>query len=245
MEPVPTDAESLGVAYRAVAGACGVQIQLGDPAERAVRPVDLDRAIDHQSTMLERRYGPVRRPVAALWALHRHLLVTALMLTGPYLIHRRIPRIAPGGIALDPAGITARVAAGDGAGAPATAAHLRSALVGHCAPLLAAYRSPTRAGERSLWGAATDQIAGGLWHLGRTLDREQEATSIATLLLPGDTPPFVGAAAFRPAAPVDGVASQPPRAPGSAMTRTRVRCCLLYTASPDDTCATCPRRRSD
>ncbi|MGF7236135.1 MAG: (2Fe-2S)-binding protein [Frankia sp.] len=276
MNPAPSDVGSLDVAYRAVAEACVLTaIHLGPPADHGGRPnrdagpscPAIDQAIDHQATMLERRYGgPVRRTVAALWALHRHLLVTGLLLTGPYLLHRCVPRIPPGGITLDPAASTATVIVAGLTGASETGPHdqephdqepddqephdqepwhlqeLRAALARHCAPLVTAYRPHARGGERSLWGAATDQVAGGLWHLGRELNREAEATVISGALLPGDTRPFVGGAAFRPTTShADGSGSG--RDQPSAMTRTRVRCCLLYTVSPADVCATCPRRQ--
>ncbi|MGF7236540.1 MAG: (2Fe-2S)-binding protein [Frankia sp.] len=252
MRPGPTNARPLDASYQAVARACGLTavhlIERADhtgPADRPGEPsrTALHEAIDHQATLLEGRYGAAaRRPVAALWALHRHLLVTGLLLTGPYLLHRRVPRIHANGITLDPAAASATVTLAGAPGGVETAAHtgeLRSILARHYAPILAAYGPQVRAGERSLWGAATDQIAGGLWHLGRTLNREREATTVATALLPGDTPPFVGGAAFRQLASLSNAPDD-----RAAVTRTRVRCCLLYTLSPEDTCATCPRRRA-
>ena len=246
MSVAPLDAESLGPAYARVAEACGLSAIGVDTGTRDGRPhrrvVAPDCAIDHTAASMQTRYGarPSHR-VAATWALHRSLLVTGLLITGPYLLLNRLPDVPAGGIALDlPAGVAAVVVNRSSVapdepppGSRWHALHVRSALVRHVAPLLAAFRPHVRLGERALWGTATDQISGGLRHLGRTTGVEPTAVAAANALLPGGTPPFAGSAAFSAVTAEDGT---------ETFRRTRLHCCLLYTVSPDDTCETCPRR---
>lgn len=248
----PRDAESLESTYALVAEACGLSaigVDAGTLDRRPRRNVaSPDCAIDHMAASMEMRYGarPSQR-VAATWALHRSLLITGLLITGPYLLLNRLPDVPAGGIALDlPDGVATVVVnrssaapgeppPGTGTGSDAKDVHIdvRSALVRHIAPLLAAFRPHVRLGERALWGTATDQISGGLRHLGRTAGIEPSAVAAAHALLPGGTPPFAGSAAFSAVTAEDGT---------ETFRRTRLHCCLLVTMSPDDTCATCPRR---
>jgi hypothetical protein len=60
------------------------------------------------------------------------------------------------------------------------------------------------------------------------LGEEDRAVAVASAVLPGDTPPFPGAAGFR-------------RLASGPWTRTRAGCCLYYAVQPPDACLTCPR----
>ncbi|GAA5015955.1 hypothetical protein GCM10025734_65260 [Kitasatospora paranensis] len=109
---------------------------------------------------------------------------------------------------------------------------LRGAVAAHCGPVLAAFRPAVRRGPHAMWGMVGDDLVSALWYLGRTLGDEDRAVAAATAVLPGGTPPFPGAAAFRRLTGADG---------RSRPTRTRHGCCLYYAIRPDEACATCPR----
>jgi hypothetical protein len=202
-----------------------------------------------------RDYGLKARPdVVASFGLHRYTWPACLLITVPWFLHRRVPRLpvthvsfdrtAPGlslgrvavrteGFAClpgDPAAALpgARVVAGE----EALRAEVRAAVAEHLEPVLAGFGPRMRRRGRALWGMATDEIVEGLWYVAHLLGEEERARHELELLLPGATRPYVGAAAFRELTGPDG---EPLR------TRDRASCCMFYTVRPEDTCATCPR----
>ncbi|WP_433545899.1 (2Fe-2S)-binding protein [Streptomyces sp. CA-294286] len=189
-----------------------------------------------------------RRDVAATWVLHRYAFTAVLAMSGPWYLDRRVPRLTPDAVAYDWRTRAIAVAGAEGVsclpGDPAAQspgvrtvadeealrAELRAAVAAHLAPVLDAFRPVMRRGDRALWGMATDELAEGIWHLGRVLGDRRAAVEAAEALLPGGTAPYSGRAGFR--------ASEDPA--GEA-TRTRAGCCFFYTIRPDEVCDTCPR----
>ncbi|MFI1929933.1 (2Fe-2S)-binding protein [Streptomyces sp. NPDC020330] len=209
----------------------------------------LELLIAAEESRIRDLYGVrARRDVAATWVLHRYAFTVALAMSGPWYLDRRVPRLSPDGVAY--AWRTRRVAVAEAesvsclmsdpaAGSPGVRAvadeeslraELRDAVAAHLAPVLEAFRPAMRRGARALWGMATDELAEGIWHLGRALGDQREAARAAEALLPGGTAPYAGRAGFRDA----------PR-PAGGTTRTRNGCCLFYTIRPDEICDTCPR----
>ncbi|MBT2439453.1 (2Fe-2S)-binding protein [Streptomyces sp. ISL-36] len=198
---------------------------------------------------IEEVYGAVpRRDVAATWALHRYAFTACVAMSGPWYLERRVPRVplervvygwrdrelvveAEGISCLPGDPLEGRPGVRTVDGPEALRAELRNAVAAHLAPVLEAFRPYIRRRPHALWGMATDQLTGGIWHLGRALDDARAAAEAADALLPGSTPPFTGAAGFRLSPDLDG---EP--------TRTRTNCCLYYTIRPKELCATCPRK---
>ncbi|MFI0941461.1 (2Fe-2S)-binding protein [Streptomyces sp. NPDC021020] len=192
----------------------------------------------------------VRPDVVASRALHAYLWSACLLISGPWYLERRVPRLRPGHVWLGP-GAGLRVAVpgsfsclpGDPAagrpgatvreGEEALRAQLRRTVADHAAPLLAALGARTRRGGRALWGMVGDDLVSGLWRLGAALGDEEHGAAMATLVLPAPQPPFPGGADFRwlPAA----------EAEAGRLTRTRTGCCLHYAIDPQGVCGTCPR----
>ncbi|WP_327288195.1 (2Fe-2S)-binding protein [Streptomyces sp. NBC_01198] len=224
-------------------------------AELAAGGAFLDAFAGRDAEQITREYGrPPRPDVAAALALHRYAWPACLLFTVPWFLHRRVPRLPVADVSFhrasgrmtvrtrsfgclpdDPAAVLpgARVL-------PTEAAlrdELRSALAEHLTPVLDAFRPFLRRGPRALWGMATDEIAEGLWYVGRLMGREERAVADLSALLPGGTVPYAGGAQFRGAER----AGDPRDAPESGCTRDRLTCCLFYTVSPDRTCASCPR----
>ncbi|MFB6889918.1 iron-sulfur protein [Kitasatospora sp. NPDC056327] len=208
-------------------------------------------------------HGTAPRPhVAASRLLHHYLWSVCVLIAGPWLLARRVPSIdganlwmhAPTGeLALRPrAHVTLP-------GEDELRAELRSAVVTHVEPLLAAFAAPTRRGTRALWGMVTDDLASAIWYLGKQMDAraggsgavdagagavgsgpvgagagraEDAAVAAAGAVLPGHTDPLLGAADFRRLHGEDGRGHH---------TRTRLGCCLYYAVEPDRACITCPR----
>ncbi|MFD0262263.1 iron-sulfur protein [Kitasatospora indigofera] len=190
-----------------------------------------------------------REHVAASRLLHHYLWTVCLLVSGPWYLERRVPRIRPEDLWIDPAdgGLALRPGAfaclpdDPAAGLPGARvlaaedelrAELRAAVADHVTPVLAAFQGPLKRGPRALWGMVTDDLVSGIWYLGRMLGEEEAAVAAATALLPGDTPPFPGAAAFRTLPGTEG---------RSHLTRTRLGCCLYYAVRPAESCLTCPR----
>lgn len=219
---------------------------VADPA--AVRLLIAREAADG-----EREYGtPLRGDVAASFALHRYAWPACVLMTVPWFLERRVPRLPTGNVSFHRGEGRMTVLVGEFSclpGDPAAAlpsarvvpdeealrVALRAAVAEHLGPVLAAFRPRVRRGPRALWSMATDEIAEGLWHLGLLFGEEERAVADLAALLPGRTPPFAGTAGFRPGA----VAGADPGAPG--FTRTRQSCCLYYTVRPAEMCGTCPR----
>ncbi|GJF28066.1 hypothetical protein KNE206_07660 [Kitasatospora sp. NE20-6] len=186
-----------------------------------------------EAARIEVAHGVAPRPhVAASRLLHHYLWALCLLTAGPWYLEGRLARIAPAAFWIEEStGALALLADVPGAG-PATPAQLRTAVAAHAGPVLGAFQPYVRRGPHALWGMVTDDLVSALWYLGRALGEEDRAVAAAAELLPGGTPPFAGAAAFRT---LPGTAGRAHR------TRTRQGCCLYYAISPAEACVTCPR----
>ncbi|GAA2718606.1 (2Fe-2S)-binding protein [Streptomyces luteosporeus] len=247
-------AEALGPVVRVRAGA-GTD---GDPvtAERLVKDEALrEWLVEASARRIEEGHGTApRRDVAALDVLHQYAFFAAVTMSGPWFLERRVPWVGPGGVGYDPASATLTVSPSylsclpddPAAGLPgfrvvadeeALRTELRGAVAHHLGPVLEAFRPLLRRGPRAVWGLATDELAEGIWYLGRLIGQEGRAVAAAERLLPGSTAPFVGAAGFRPSC------GDPEAEAVGESTRTRVNCCMWYTITPQTVCPTCPRRK--
>jgi hypothetical protein len=211
----------------------------------------LDAFLDAEATRIHTTHGHTPRPhVTASRALHGYAWSIALLMSGVWYLERRVPRIRPQSVRLDLAAGTytitpePRVACLPGdpvaalpgavtvAGEEALRAELRAAVADHMRPLLTALGPAVRRGPRALWGMVGDDLVSGIWYLGRTLGREDEAVRAATALLPEPVSPYPSGSDFRLLTGTDG---------RRHTTRTRAGCCLYYAIRPDEACATCPR----
>ncbi|WP_333779055.1 (2Fe-2S)-binding protein [Streptomyces sp. IBSBF 3136] len=213
---------------------------------------DLDTFLAWDEAQVLRDYGrPARPDVVASLGLHRYAWPASLLITVPWFLCRRVPRLpvthvsydrVAGRMAVRPASFACLpgdpAAALPGAvvvaGEEALRAEVCAAVAEHLEPVLAAFGPRMRRRGRALWGMATDEVVEGLWYVARLLGGAEEARAVRELemLLPGATRPYVGAAAFRT---LTGPAGEP------LPTRDRTSCCMFYTVRPEDTCATCPR----
>ncbi|MCX5200233.1 (2Fe-2S)-binding protein [Streptomyces sp. NBC_00237] len=222
-----------------------------DGAELACSEEAMAAFVDAEAARIAARHGHApRRDVAASRALHDYLWSVSLLMSGPWYLERRVPRIAPQDVRLVLATAAFELVPGadfaclpgdPAAGSPgarvvadeeALRAELRAAVADHVRPLLTAVRPHARRGPRVLWGMAGDDLVSGIWYLGRMLGQEERALQAATELLPTAVAPFPGGADFRRLTTPDGR-----RHP----TRTRIGCCMYYAVEPDQACATCPR----
>lgn len=262
----PTDApprRTLGDVYRRLTDLCEVlSVRVAEPgeeagqagvtaAELASEPAVLEAFVDAEAARIQDRYTvAARRDAAASRALHDYAWSVALLMSGPWYLERRVPRIRAEDLRLDldsavftlTPGTDFACLPGDAdAGLPdaltvpheeALRAELRKVVADHMAPLLAAIGPLVRRGPRALWGMVSDDLVSGIWYLGRILGREGDAVRAATALLPSSVAPYPGGADFRYLTTPDGQ-----RHP----TRTRAGCCMYYTIRPDEACSTCPR----
>ncbi|MGV9786539.1 (2Fe-2S)-binding protein [Streptomyces sp. NPDC003435] len=212
----------------------------------------LDSFLAWDDAQVLRDYGQHARPdVIASFGLHRYAWPACLLITVPWFLHRRVPRlpaahvayhrvegrmaVRPGAFACLPddpaAGLPEAVVVAD---EEALRAEVRAAVAEHLEPVLGGFGPRMRRRGRALWGMATDEIVEGLWYLASLLGEGEEGRAMRELelLLPGTTRPYAGSAAFRE---LTGPAGEP------LSTRDRVSCCMFYTLRPEDTCATCPR----
>ncbi|MER5470614.1 (2Fe-2S)-binding protein [Streptomyces sp. NPDC002685] len=211
---------------------------------------DLDAFLAWDDAQVVRDYGqPARPDVVAGFGLHRYAWPACLLITVPWFLLRRVPRLPVehvtyqrelGRMAVrvttfaclpdDPAaGLPgARVVPDE----EALRAEVRAAVAEHLEPVLGGFGPRMRRRGRALWGMATDEIVEGLWYVAELLGENGRALRELELLLPGSTRPYVGSAAFRE---LTGPGGEP------LPTRDRVSCCLFYTLRPEDTCVTCPR----
>ncbi|MEV0170194.1 (2Fe-2S)-binding protein [Streptomyces sp. NPDC050803] len=216
----------------------------------------LDTFLAWDDAQVLRDYGTQARPdVVASFGLHRYAWPACLLITVPWFLHRRVPRLPVTHVSYDRTApglalghMTVRPTAGfaclpdDPAAAlpgarvvpdeEALRAEVRGAVADHLEPVLAAFGPRMRRRGRALWGMATDDVVEGLWYVAHLLGEEERAMRELELLLPGATKPYAGSAAFR-------VLTGPNGEP--LPTRDRVSCCMFYTLRPEDTCATCPR----
>ncbi|MFE2597058.1 (2Fe-2S)-binding protein [Streptomyces sp. NPDC059396] len=219
-------------------------------ADLAVGGAALDTFLAWDDAQVRRDYGkPARPDVIAGFALHRYAWPACLLITVPWFLHRRVPRVPVGNVFFqrtlgrmsvqiddfaclpdDPAAALpgARVVPDE----EALRAEVRAAAAEHLGPVLDGFAPRMRRGNRALWGMATDEIVEGLWYVAHLLGEERRAMAELELLLPGTAGPYVGSAAFRELTGPQGELLP---------TRDRASCCLFYTLRPEDTCVTCPR----
>ncbi|MER6912597.1 (2Fe-2S)-binding protein [Streptomyces sp. NPDC000594] len=249
-------------AYRRLAGVCeALPLEIAEPctataqgwidgAELAARTDLLDAFLDGEDRRIRERYALTARPdVVASRALHGFLWSSALLISGPWYLERRVPRLLPAQVRISRAGDRCAVVPGafsclpddPAAGLPGVRVvsgeeslrdTLRAAVADHVRPLLAAIGPRVRRGPRALWGMVTDDLVSGIWYLGRMLGDEERAVREAEALLPGAVGPYPGGAAFRRLTGREG---------DSYPTRTRMGCCLFYAIRPAEACSTCPR----
>ncbi|MFE4618415.1 (2Fe-2S)-binding protein [Streptomyces sp. NPDC056747] len=219
----------------------------------------LDAFLAWDNAQVLRDYGTQARPdVVASFGLHRYAWPACLLVTVPWFLHRRVPRLPatnvsfqralgrmsvrieefaclPGDPAADLPG--ARVVADE----EALRTEVRASLAEHFEAVLGGFGPRMKRGRRALWGMATDEIVEGLWYIGALLGEEGRAMAELERLLPGTTAtrkqhkPYAGSAGFRELTGTEG----PDGAPRA--TRDRATCCFFYTLRPEDTCLTCPR----
>ncbi|MGW9451927.1 (2Fe-2S)-binding protein [Streptomyces sp. NPDC055632] len=214
---------------------------------------ELDAFLAWDDEQVLRDYGTRGRPdVVASFGLHRYAWSACLLVTVPWFLERRVPRLPVRNVAFqrtlgrlavrieefaclpdDPAAALpgARVVPDE----EALRAEVRSSLAEHFEALLDGFGPRMRRGRRALWGMATDEIVEGLWYVGTLLGEERRAMRELELLMPGTAKPYAGSAGFRELPGADG----PDGAP--LTTRDRATCCFFYTLRPEDTCVTCPR----
>ncbi len=210
----------------------------------------LDAFLAWDDAQVLRDYGQRARPdVVASFGLHRYAWPACLLITLPWFLHRRVPRLPASQVAFhrtqgrmavhvaefaclpdDPAAALpgARVVPDE----EALRAEVRAAVAEHLEPVLAGFGPRMRRGRRALWGMVTDEVVESLWYIGDLLGEEQRAMAELEALLPGGAAPYTGGAGFRTLSGPDGRA---------LATRDRASCCFFYTIRPDDTCVTCPR----
>jgi ferric iron reductase protein FhuF len=219
-------------------------------ADLAAGGAPLDAFLAWDNAQVLRDYGQQARPdVVASFGLHRYAWPACLLVTVPWFLVRRVPRVPVEEVAFqralghmtvrirefaclpdDPAAQLpgARVVPDE----EALRAEVRAAVAEHIGPVLDGFGARMRRGKRALWGMATDEIVEGLWYVAHLLGEEQRAVAELEQLLPGTTKPYVGTAGFRELTGPNGEALP---------TRDRASCCLFYTLRPEDTCVTCPR----
>ncbi|MGW2689770.1 (2Fe-2S)-binding protein [Streptomyces sp. NPDC001414] len=223
-------------------------------AELAAGGPGLDTFLAWDEDQILRDYGQPGRPdVVASFGLHRYAWAACLLITLPWFLDRRVPRLPVTDVSYDRVAGRMAVRAGSFACLPedpaaalpgavvvadeeALRAEVRAAVAEHLEPVLGAFGPRMRRRGRALWGMATDEIVEGLWYLAGLLDDEERAVRELERLLPGATKPYAGSAAFRV---LTGPAGEP------LPTRDRASCCMYYTLRPEDTCATCPRTCDD
>ncbi|MGW0366997.1 (2Fe-2S)-binding protein [Streptomyces sp. NPDC002990] len=210
----------------------------------------LDAFLAWDNAQILRDYGHQARPdVVASFGLHRYAWPACLLITLPWFLRRRVPRLPAGSVAFQRTRGRMSVAVEEFACLPddpaaalpgarvvpdeeALRAEVRAAVAQHFEPVLEGFGPRMRRGPRALWGMVTDEVVESLWYIGHLLGEEQRAMAELEALLPGSTAPYTGGAGFRTLRGPNGE---------ELPTRNRASCCLFYTIRPDDTCVTCPR----
>ncbi|MGR8007381.1 (2Fe-2S)-binding protein [Streptomyces hypolithicus] len=218
--------------------------------ELAAGGAALDSFLAWDNAQVLRDYGRQARPdVVASFGLHRYAWPACLLITAPWFLYRRVPRMPVENVAFQRTQGRMAVRVGEFAclpGDPAAAlpgarvvadeealrGEVRDAVAEHLGPVLEGFGPRMRRGKRALWGMATDEIVEGLWYVAHLLGEERRAMRELEELLPGTTKPYAGTAGFRE---LTGPNGEP------LPTRDRASCCLFYTLRPEDTCVTCPR----
>ncbi|MFP1624960.1 (2Fe-2S)-binding protein [Streptomyces sp. 5K101] len=261
---IPGLASPVGEAYARLADVFpGLRVQeLGDDeptpdgagwvrtSDLAAGGPGLDSFLAWDNAQVLRDYGQQARPdVVASFGLHRYAWPACLLVTVPWFLHRRVPRVPVEGVAFQRAlgRMAVRVSSfaclpDDPAAALPGARvvpdeqtlreEVRAAVAEHIGPVLDSFAPRMRRGRRALWGMATDEIVESLWYIAHLLGEEGRAVTELEQLLPGTAKPYVGTAGFRELTGPDGELLP---------TRDRASCCLFYTLRPEDTCVTCPR----
>ncbi|PWI44607.1 iron-sulfur protein [Streptomyces sp. ICBB 8177] len=190
--------------------------------------------IDGEGARIAAAHGaPARRDVAASRALHHYLWSVCLLFSGPWYLAGQVPRIPREALRVNPHATVFTLRVDQVEFLPGDGDALRAAVAAHAGPVLDAFAPAVRRGARALWGMVTDDLASGLWYLGRVLGDEGDGIRAATAVLPGATPPLPGAADFRTLHAPSG---------RHHPTRTRLSCCLHYaTGAGAEACLTCPR----
>lgn len=218
--------------------------------ELAAGGAALDAFLAWDNAQVLRDYGTQARPdVIASFGLHRYAWPACLLITLPWFLDRRVPRLPVAEVAFhrtlgrmavhvesfaclpdDPAAVLpgARVVPDE----EALREEVRAAVAQHLQPVLEGFGPRMRRGRRALWGMVTDEVVESLWYVGHLLGEERRTMAELELLLPGSTSPYTGGAGFRTLAGPDG---------RELPTRDRASCCFFYTIRPEDTCVTCPR----
>jgi len=192
----------------------------------------LEEVLEATARRISREHGVTPpRHVAATRALHDYAWPAALLMSAPWFLQNRVPRLrhtdlrvqlSTGVLEVVP---PAQVRPED----PDTA--LLAAVAEHHRPLVEALGAQMRRGPRAVWGLVTDDLVSGIWHLGRELGVEGAGVRAATRLLPAGTGPFPGGSCFRQLTAADGTCHN---------IRTRLACCLYYRIA-SEACLTCPR----
>ncbi|MEU3980988.1 (2Fe-2S)-binding protein [Streptomyces sp. NPDC026672] len=264
--PAPTSALSAAYARLAATDAelTVTELTAGDPPPAgdgwvgadalAAGGPGLDAFLAWDAEQILRDHGREGRPdVVATFGLHRYAWPVCLLITVPWFLDRRVPRLPADRVAYDRVAGRAAVRPASFACLPddpaaelpgavvvpdeeALRAEVRAAVAEHMEPVLAGFGPRTRRRGRALWGLVTDDVVEGLSYVAPQFGpgAGERAVRELDLLLPGATAPYVGSAGFRTPTGPDGE-PQP--------TRDRVSCCLFYTIDPQDACATCPRSR--
>src|SRR5689334_11588931 len=184
-------------------------------AELAAGGAALEAFPAWDDSQVVRDYGRPGRPdVVAGFGLHRYAWPACLLITVPWFLSRRVPRLPVehvtyerefGRMAVrvttfaclpdDPAAALpgARVVPDE----EALRTEVRAAVAEHLEPLLGGFGPRMRRRGRALWGMATDEVVEGLWYVAGLFGEEQRARRELDLLLPGSTRPYVGSPAFR------------------------------------------------
>lgn len=211
---------------------------------------DLDSFLAWDDEQVLRDYGERGRPdVVAGFGLHRYAWTACLLITVPWFLHRRVPRLPVENVSYhrtdgrfsvrtgafaclpgDPAATLpgARVVGDE----EALRGEVRAALTEHLEPVLGGFGPRMRRRGRTLWAGLTDDVVEGLHHIGQVVGEGDRAQRELELLLPGSTRPFVGSAGFREVTGPDGAA---------LLIRDRAGCCFFYTIRPAEMCDNCPR----
>ncbi|MFJ3883163.1 (2Fe-2S)-binding protein [Streptomyces sp. NPDC090077] len=209
-----------------------------------------DAYLAWDDAQVRRDYGrPARPDVVAGFGLHRYAWPACLLITVPWFLERRVPRMPVEQVAFhrtrgrlsvrveefaclpdDPAASLpgARVVPGE----EALRGEVRAAVAQHLGPLLEGFGPRMRRRRHALWAMAADEVVEGLWYVGSLLGEERRAVRELELLLPGALAPYTAGAGFRTLSGHGGA---------ELTTRDRASCCFSYTIDPTDTCTTCPR----
>ncbi|WP_070019809.1 hypothetical protein, partial [Streptomyces nanshensis] len=157
-----------------------------DLGELAREPRVLDALLEAEGARCAGNSATGIRPdVVASRMLHRILWATCLLLSGPWYLERRVPRLGPSDVRIGrrdealqivvPGGFACLP---DDPAASLAGAHvlpdeealrqeLRTAAADQARPLIAALAQRARRGPRALWGMVEDDLVSGIWHLGR------------------------------------------------------------------------------